>query len=193
MNDTVRRICDTWYDMEIIQATGDTIIWNEIQHGGGVYCLCYFNLSVTLDSLEAGSYFVKTYASDAPFPGGDTCYIGSVSFTITEQNSFASFNISDNYQSDCFYVPVGINMPEQSESRFFTIYPNPATSMITIVTSILDGNPLFTIFSVNGEKVIEKLLGYIETQIDISTLQPGFYFVQLQNEKMIEVKKMIKE
>jgi hypothetical protein len=65
--------------------------------------------------------------------------------------------------------------------------------MITIVTSILDGNPLFTIFSVNGEKVIEKLLGYIETQIDISTLQPGFYFVQLQNEKMIEVKKMIKE
>lgn len=193
MNDTVRRICSTWYDMEIIHAAGDTLIWNEIEGGGGTYCHCFYNLSVTVDSLEAGNYFVKTYASDAPFPGGDTCYIGSVSFTITEQNSFTSFNISNDYQSDCFEVNVGINMPGQAESKFFTVYPNPATNIISVGSSMLDGNPHFTIFSVNGEKVIEKQLGDIETQIDISTLQPGFYFVRLQNEKMIEVKKLIKE
>jgi hypothetical protein len=193
MNDTVRRICGTWYDMEIIQAAGDTLIWNEIEGGGGTYCHCFYNLSVTVDSLEAGNYFVKTFASSAPFPGGDTCYIGSVSFTITEQNSFLSYNILGDYQSDCFEVNVGINDQDQYNRKFFTVYPNPANDQITIELSKLERDPHLTIFNVNGRKVIERKIVENETQIDISALQRGVYFVRLQNEKTIEVGKMVKE
>jgi hypothetical protein len=173
--------------------TGDTLIWMQNEQGGGADCLCHFNLSLTVDSLEAGNYYVKTFYTNAPFPFGDTCYIGSVSFTITEQNSFASFNISDNYQSDCFYVPVGINMPELTESKFFTVYPNPANDRITIEGSVLAENPIFTIFNINGKKVFERQISHCKKQIDISALKPGVYFVKLKNEKMIEVKKLVKE
>jgi len=192
MNDTVRRICSTWYDMEIIQAAGDTLIWNEIEGGGGTYCHCFYNLSVTVDSLEAGNYFVKTYASDAPFPGGDTCYIGSVSFTITEQNSFLSYNILGDYQSDCFEVNVGINDQDQFYRKFFTVYPNPANDEITLFYSAFTGISNLSIFNLKGEKVLERQLNETETQINISALPQGIYFIKLQDEKMVEVGKFIK-
>jgi len=143
--------------------------------------------------LEAGNYFVKTFASSAPFPGGDTCYIGSVSFTITEQNSFLSYNILGDYQSDCFEVNVGINDQDQYNRKFFTVYPNPANDQITIELSKLERDPHLTIFNVNGRKVIERKIVENETQIGISALQRGVYFVRLQNEKTIEVGKMVKE
>jgi hypothetical protein len=177
--------------MQISQATGDTLIWMQNEQGGGAYCLCHFNLSVTLDSLEAGNYFVKTYYTDFPFPYGDTCYIGLISFTIAEQNSFTAFTISGDYQSDCF--PVGINMQDQSDGQFFAIFPNPANDKITIELSTLSGDQFFAMFNVNGMKVIERKLSDKQTPIDISALPPGVYFVRLQNDKTVEVKKMIKE
>ncbi len=40
---------------------------------------------------------------------------------------------------------------------------------------------------------MERQLTDTETQIDISALPRGVYFVRLQNEKMVEVGKMVKE
>jgi len=191
MNDTAQRNCASWYEMQISQATGDTLIWMQNEQGGGAYCLCHFNLSVTLDSLEPGNYFVKTYYTDFPFPYGDTCYIGLISFTISEQNFFTSYIISDDYMSDCF--PVGINEQGQLNGQFFTVYPNPANDKLAIESTTLAGNQLLTVINVNGMKLIERQLGDKQTQIDISALPPGVYFVRLQNDKTVEMKKMIKE
>jgi photosystem II stability/assembly factor-like uncharacterized protein len=80
-----------------------------------------------------------------------------------------------------------------TSSKFLKIFPNPATDKITISSPAITGNTLLSIFNVSGEKVVERRLTDNETQIDISTLPRGVYFVRLQNEKMVEVGKMVKE
>ena len=52
---------------------------------------------------------------------------------------------------------------------------------------------MLSIFNVSGEKVFERQLTDNETQLEISALPRGVYFVRLQNEKMVEVGKMVKE
>ncbi len=86
-------------------------------------------------------------------------------------------------------------VPEMKKFRNerLLIYPNPANDKIIISSSAITGNTNLSIFNVSGEKVLEKQLTENETQIDISTLPRGVYFVRLQNEKMVEVGKMVKE
>jgi hypothetical protein len=73
------------------------------------------------------------------------------------------------------------------------VSPNPAKDNITISSPAITGDTQLSIFNVNGEKVIERQLTYNETQINISALPRGVYFVRLQNETMVEVGKMVKE
>jgi photosystem II stability/assembly factor-like uncharacterized protein len=87
--------------------------------------------------------------------------------------------------------PVGIH--ENPQPASLNIYPNPAKDNFTISSPSLTSITQLSIFNVNGEKVLEKNVRDTETQIDISALPQGVYFVQLQNEKMVEVGKMVKE
>ena len=74
-----------------------------------------------------------------------------------------------------------------------TINPNPAKDIITISSPLITENTNLSVCNVSGEKVIERQLTDTETQIEISALPPGVYFVRVQNEKMVEVWKMVKE
>ena len=74
-----------------------------------------------------------------------------------------------------------------------TIIPNPAKDKITISSALITKNINLSIFNVNGEKVIELQLTYNETQLDISTLPRGVYFVRVQDENSVEVARLIKQ
>jgi photosystem II stability/assembly factor-like uncharacterized protein len=78
-------------------------------------------------------------------------------------------------------------------SEILKIYPNPSKDKITISSPSITKDTKLSIFNVNGEKVIERLLTDNETQLDISTLPRGVYFVKVQNETMVGVGKMVKE
>jgi photosystem II stability/assembly factor-like uncharacterized protein len=78
-------------------------------------------------------------------------------------------------------------------SLSLAIIPNPAKDKITISSPNLTSNTQISIFNVSGEKVMEKLLRDNENKFDISALPEGVYFVRLQNEKMVEVGKILKE
>jgi photosystem II stability/assembly factor-like uncharacterized protein len=78
-------------------------------------------------------------------------------------------------------------------SKFLNISPNPAQNEITILSPAIMGNAQLSIFTVSGEKVLERRLIDNETQIDVSALPQGVYFVRVQDEKGIEVGKIIKQ
>jgi hypothetical protein len=100
---------------------------------------------------------------------------------------------------------VGCNSPEEVEvhcltaideqriEKGLTIIPNPSNNKITISSNAITGNTLLSIFNVSGEKVIERQLFNNETQIDISALPRGVYFVRVQDEKGVQVAKFVKE
>ncbi|MEZ5197728.1 MAG: T9SS type A sorting domain-containing protein [Bacteroidales bacterium] len=153
--------------------------------------MCNFDLSVTIDSLNPGTYHVKTYFTDIPYPQVDTIYIGLISFTISEQNSFNNFNASNGFQSNCYSILT--DTEQQIENPDFLLYPDPAKNRLTISSSAIKSNAELSIFNLNGKKVFEKQIRNKETQIDISSLPRGVYFVRLQNQNTVEVMKMVKE
>jgi hypothetical protein len=87
-----------------------------------------------------------------------------------------------------------ISQPEINEKPvYFKLSPNPTKNIITISLPVITDFTDFSIFNTNGEKILERQLTNTETQLDISSLPRGVYFVKLQNEKMVEVGKMVKE
>lgn len=78
------------------------------------------------------------------------------------------------------------------------LYPNPACNILNIsLTSSVQGAIKITIFSIQGQRVIEKALDHgISPQIiqlDISQLEIGSYFIQLSNQKEVYNKQFIKQ
>jgi subtilisin family serine protease len=106
---------------------------------------------------------------------------------------------TNNHGSDTLTVPdyitvsAGTGTSTYDYSSEISIYPNPSYDKITISSPAITGNTELTIFNVNGEKVIERQLTDNKTQIDISALSRGVYFVRVWDEKMTEVKKLIKQ
>ena len=84
--------------------------------------------------------------------------------------------------------------PSLSNSNYIVkIFPNPAEEKVKIYLSDITGSALLSLFDVNGKKVIERSLQERKTQIDISALPRGVYFVRVQDEKMTEVTKLVKQ
>jgi hypothetical protein len=73
-----------------------------------------------------------------------------------------------------------------------TVYPNPALNNITInnTQSEIDN---VQIFDAVGNLVLEKKLANNKTSVDISQFSTGLYFLKVEGEKGVTVRKFIKE
>ena len=73
------------------------------------------------------------------------------------------------------------------------IFPNPATTEIVVeaVHSLLPG--YFIIYNLQGQQLISRPVTESKTQLNISSLPSGVYFVRLSNDRTVEVGKIIKE
>ncbi len=124
-----------------------------------------------------------------------TCEVQSVCDYLSSPNGavIIEFNASGCNSPEEVQVACLTDIDEQRNQSLLTIIPNPSNDKITISSSAFTGNTQLSIFTVSGEKVIERQLTDTEIQIDISALPRGVYFVRVQNEKMVEVGKMVKE
>ncbi|AEH01692.1 T9SS type A sorting domain-containing protein [Lacinutrix sp. 5H-3-7-4] len=80
------------------------------------------------------------------------------------------------------------------ETQNFSLYPNPAKDEVIIKSNIaLRGNTSVTIINVQGKMVNSKILNVnsLETQLNISNLESGLYFIKLKNGKTETIKKLI--
>ena len=73
------------------------------------------------------------------------------------------------------------------------LFPNPATDKITIDLSGKTMVRDLVIVNVQGQDILTQKSTEPITQIDISSLPAGIYFVRLTNDKTVAVGKIIKE
>jgi len=92
----------------------------------------------------------------------------------------------------------GVNDFQNLNEIDFKLYPNPATSQITISMNIENEAQLnIQIFDLVGKNVLPALVkqaesGSITQNIDISNIKPGIYFLRLSlNDKAVEAQKLI--
>jgi hypothetical protein len=96
--------------------------------------------------------------------------------------------VFNNYHVNSF-IPVSFDASEAS----INLYPNPAGSKFTVELAELKQGSWLSVLNVNGQELIKRQITNNKTQIDISNLVAGIYFVRLKNEKMVKVMKIIKK
>jgi hypothetical protein len=72
------------------------------------------------------------------------------------------------------------------------IYPNPASNRISIEMPGINGHHNLAIVNLEGVPLINKMITESKTQLDISNLPAGIYFVRLTGEKTVQVGKFVK-
>jgi photosystem II stability/assembly factor-like uncharacterized protein len=155
-----------------------------------------------------------TVTIDNPFinqgQSANLCASGGVSYTWnTGQNTpciTVSPSVTTTYTvtgvDECGFTDsasavvtiVATNIDEDiyKENYTFLLYPLPANDKIIIESSqILRGN-LF-VYNVSGLELLRQQINDSKTQINLSNLASGIYFVKLITDKAIEVRKIIKE
>jgi len=99
----------------------------------------------------------------------------------------AYYYIDDVSVVDC----TGDGVDEINKEEDITVYPNPATISITV--TLLKGEGVLTIYNVLGEKVFTTKIINNQTEIDVGNLPKGMFFVEVQTNKGIIRKKVVKE
>ena len=107
---------------------------------------------------------------------------------------FVALQDSENSQKATVmkYDSVYYGMEEQQEP-YLSVFPNPACRILTVYTpgAIKEGN--LSILNTDGHEVINCHLAWPKTQLEISILPAGIYFVRLTDVNTVQVGKFIKE
>ncbi len=109
-----------------------------------------------------------------------------IDFENLQDASFVSYH---------FYIaslsPNGI---QENENVQVKVYPNPASSVVSLQSSVFSQqSAVLIIYDLNGKNLIEKQIpaGNETIEIDVSSLQSGMYFCRLISENKISSQKLI--
>ena len=80
-----------------------------------------------------------------------------------------------------------------NSSLGINVYPNPATEVLNIETSMVEKEATLIIYNINGQELINQQIIENKVHIDISKLKKGIYFIKLITTNSAEVKKFIKK
>lgn len=178
-NDTVTiwhiealRNCASTYEMQF-EFDGNLINWYQVDIDPSVaYCICNFDLNTELTNLTPGYYEVDVYSVNDDIYANDTTFWGSTSFTILYGDGMPQ--LLSSYQSMC-YDPAAIE--RYGENKSFSIYPIPAKDYIIVEKSYHYSNIQIT--DMLGNQVLAISCHESKTNIDISELLPGVYFLNI--------------
>jgi hypothetical protein len=81
----------------------------------------------------------------------------------------------------------------KNTNDFFSIYPNPANTQLTIELLQTAKQSTIIICNINGEELIKQQITNNKEQIAISNLPSDVYFVKLITDNTVKVRKIIKE
>ena len=100
----------------------------------------------------------------------------------------------DNYGSGFSVDNLVIELPASSESfnsNLFSLYPNPTSSILNITNSDNSDIKNISVVDVNG-RMVKNQAGSL-TQINVSDLNAGVYFVTIEAAEGKTTKKFIKQ
>jgi hypothetical protein len=105
---------------------------------------------------------------------------------------------SDFVGSQADYIVYKGGTPHSGISSYpsdknISVYPNPANDIITIENNALTNNQTMSIYDTRGQLLMQQPVSQAKTNIDISLFSKGIYFLKVENESGITVKKFMKE
>lgn len=80
---------------------------------------------------------------------------------------------------------------DKFENNLFTIYPNPASGNVNIAVSNLSGEAQVSVTDVLGKTVLNSTVSEANTNLDVSSLKAGVYFITLKAQDKSTTKKVV--
>ena len=152
------------YDLRVVNSAGVTMGLS--QNGATT------SESINLN-LSAGIYYARIYGWNGA-SSATSCY------TMRVQTSTASIE----YNGNTFY---------NSDVMSTTVYPNPAVNTLNYRIQGLVGPAELSITDLQGRNILKSYTKEANSQLNVSLLSPGFYFLRVQDEdKKTNVVKFLK-
>jgi hypothetical protein len=156
-------------------------------------------------AFQDWSHNTNGMVSVMKFDGDNWVYVGSESFSAGE-SEYTSLAFSPSGKPYVAYMDFGINATKATVMKYdsvyigiiekqkprISLYPNPATDKITIETYAIPTQSQLSIMNLNGQELITRTITEPKTQINISNLPNGVYFVRVTNDRTVEVGKIVK-
>lgn len=180
------RVCDFECQMEV-SIDGNEIVWLQKRTAGGeTYCLCYFDLPVTIGPLNDGLYNVGVFCDYCYVEPG---YLGEIHFEIDTEIVTGSATVVAEFQGPC-NLDVAIEETRKPRLQISHSHPNG-----TIEVSCTGSDPLISlsIFNQTGRKVFcNDIYGLFKTLISISNLPSGLYIIAAKTKSGLLTHKFLK-
>jgi hypothetical protein len=107
------------------------------------------------------------------------------SFTLGQVDMMRA--ILENYRWDLVHGNNAIGFEENSQS-LFSVYPNPSHGSF-VIDGLVEEVSTVTIYSNNGNMVSSMTAK--KSQLEISNLSAGVYYISVQNNETVDVKKIV--
>ncbi len=180
------RICGALYEMDII-VDANQIDWLQNNVGDMAYCICNYDLSVTIGPLADGQYEADIYSIE--LTGPDTIYYGTIQFEIETAQSPDSTSIVSQYSGPCYNM---VNIEEQKQTNF-DIQVNATNTTVYINCPDKYQMTDIVVFDQTGKCVFRtNVSGITKTQIDISAFSGGMYIVTARTKSGLSTGKFVK-
>lgn len=176
--------------LSINQGTGNSwnLIWNDYVGFTASSYIIYRGTSPNNLTLINSTTAGNTSFSDFSAPSGYVYYQVEVVNPSMCNSTWKTFNSTrSNIATN---APTQIGENNNLSNIYF--YPNPANDKLTIEAQpIIEST--FSIYNVSGQELLKQRIKESKTQIDISSLASGVYYIKFSNDKYVEVKKIVKE
>lgn len=134
----------------------------------------------------------KTYTFDwtAPASGtGDVMFYGAFNFANGNGNTTGDVIIAESFS---FNEATGVGISEAALEAL-SVYPNPVIDEIHVAAKDVDEEIMFTMYSMDGKKVLEEKHDGGDITIDLSSksLTTGVYFLQMEAAGNRTIKKLL--
>jgi hypothetical protein len=121
--------------------------------------------------------------------GWNGSYIPSFAYMGGTSNSYDYIHHAIYYKAR-----VTTTSLDNYENAAFDIYPNPASESMTIdFANNSDDNAIAEIYNMDGKLIQRVSINQQKTEVNISSLSQGIYFVKISGNTGMAIKKMVKE
>lgn len=181
----------TLTDSFILKTTDGGISWSEVEFFESELQSVYFSDATTGYAVGNRGRIIKTTDGGISWSyetSGETGVLKSIFFT----DPLTGYAVGDDgtilKTTNGGVLGIGENRNEHS----INIYPNPVISQVTIVIPGYVKTNMIVILDIKGAEVIKQQTTGSITHINMHDLARGVYYVKLLNDRLSEVRKIIK-
>ena len=152
-------------------------------------------LSVVTDQVWSFHPATNTWKEEIVFPGSNRRF--PVAFAIHNRGYYGTgtngINFNDFWQFNPTDNTIGIDEPASAFK--VQVYPNPFSDHVCVTTQNLYStkDAQISVYDMNGKLFLEVPYNYFQQNIDLSSLNPGTYFMQIRSsDQIIYQEKLIK-